>query len=91
MRISVLFHFSDESEPAAITEVEGDVTDVLVPLMGDTVCHRNAQGTRFRAHVIGRHFDYSLANGTLTDGRITVTLSLDRLVPEEWQVAARTH
>ena len=91
MRISILFHFSDESQPAAITEVEGDVTDVLVPLMGDTVCHRNVEGERFRGQVIGRHFDYSLANGALTDGRITVTLSLDRVVPEEWYAKARTH
>ncbi len=88
MRIAILFHFFDELEPAAVTEVEGSITDVLMPLLGDTICHRNFEGMRFRAHVIGRHFDYSLAegmglDGAGTDGTITVTLSLDRMMPME--------
>jgi hypothetical protein len=52
---------------------------MIVPLMGDTICHRNAAGGRFRGSVVGRHFDYSLANGQdgeEIDGTITVTLAL---------------
>jgi hypothetical protein len=82
MRIAILFHFFNENEPAAITVAEGNITDILVPLLGDTVCHRNAEGERFRGAVVGRHFDYSLASdasGGEIDGTITVTLSLSRL------------
>jgi len=82
MRIVILFHFFNEPEPAAITAAEGPITDMLVPLLGDTVCHRDAEGVRFRGVVVGRHFDYSLANdetGGEVDGTITVTLSLTRL------------
>jgi len=53
-----------------------------LPLLGDTICHRNARGERFRGSVVGRHFDYSLANGRdgeEIDGTITVTLSLSPL------------
>jgi hypothetical protein len=82
MRIAIMFHFFNEQEPAAITVAEGPITDMLVPLLGDTVCHRNAEGDRFRGAVVGRHFDYSLASdaeGGEIDGTITVTLSLSRL------------
>jgi hypothetical protein len=82
MRIAIMFHFYNEQKPAAITVAEGPITDMLVPLLGDTVCHRDAEGDRFRGAVVGRHFDYSLANdaeGGEIDGTITVTLSLSRL------------
>ena len=82
MRIALLFHFFDEHEPAAVTSAEGPITDMLVPLLGDTVCHRDAHGIRFRGAVVGRHFDYSLASdleGGEVDGTITVTLSLSRV------------
>ncbi len=82
MRIAILFHFFDEPEPAAVTTAEGPITDMLVPLLGDTVCHRDAEGLRFRGAVVGRHFDYSLASdpeGGEIDGTITVTLSLSHL------------
>jgi hypothetical protein len=82
MRIAIMFHFFNEPEPAAITVAEGPITDMLVPLLGDTICHRNSDGVRFRGAVVGRHFDYSLANdvdGGEVDGTITVTLSLTRL------------
>ena len=80
MRIAILFHMIDESEPAAVTEVAGDVTDAMLPSPGDTVSHRDVHGQRFRARVVGRHFDYSLNDGEDVDGLITVTLSLERLV-----------
>ena len=82
MRIAILFHFFNEPEPAAVTIAEGDITDMLLPLLGDTVCHRDPDGMRFRGAVVGRHFDYSLASdpeGGAVDGTITVTLSLTRL------------
>lgn len=82
MRIAIMFHFFDEQQPAAITVAEGPITDMLVPLLGDTICHRNAEGARFRGAVVGRHFDYSLADdyeGGEIDGTITVTLTLNRL------------
>ena len=79
MHIALLFHFYNEAEPAAVTEVKGEVTDMMVPLLGDTVSHRGFDGFRFRAQVVGRHFDYSLANGVGVDGTITVTLSLHRI------------
>ena len=82
MTIAILFHFLNEPEPAAITVAEGPITDMIVPLLGDTVCHRNAQNERFHGAVVGRHFDYSLANsdeGQEIDGTITVTLSLTPL------------
>jgi hypothetical protein len=82
MRIAILFHFIDAAEPSAVTIAEGSITDIIVPILGDSVCHRDASGTRFRGSVVGRHFDYSLANGRdgeEIDGQITVTLSLSPL------------
>ena len=82
MRIAIFFQFFDEPEPSAVTVAEGAITDILLPLLGDTVCHRDRDGTRFRGAVVGRHFDYSLAtdeSGGEVDGSITVTLSLTRL------------
>jgi hypothetical protein len=82
MRIALMFHFFNESQPAAVTVAEGPITDMLVPVLGDTICHRDSVGERFRGAVVGRHFDYSLANshdGGEVDGTITVTLSLSRL------------
>ncbi len=91
MHIALLFHFYDEAEPAAVTEVEGAVTDVLVPLLGDTVSHRGFDGLRFRAQVVGRHFDYSLADGAGIDGTITVTLSMQRMMNDGQAAAALRH
>ena len=82
MRIAILFHFFDSPQPSAVTAVEGDITDMMVPVLGDTICHRDAEGQRFRGVVVGRHFDYSLASdpeGGQVDGSITVTLTLSRL------------
>lgn len=80
MRIALLFYFLGDTEPAAVTEVAGDVTDMVLPYPGDTVSHRDVKGDRFRARVVGRHFDYSLMDGEDVDGSITVTLSLEHLV-----------
>lgn len=79
MRIAILFHVSNEEMPAAVTEVEGEITDVMIPASGDTVSHRDLDGVKFRARVIGRHFDYSLSTGEDVTGTVTVVLTLERL------------
>ncbi len=85
LRITVLFHFTDEADPAAVTAVDGDVTDLMLPGLNDTICHNDFSGRRFRAKVVGRHFDYRFAIGEEIDGAITVTLSLARLQSHEAQ------
>ena len=79
MRIAILFHFCNEAQPAAVTEVEGSITDAMIPFPGDTVSHCDLDGSRFRAQVVGRHFDYSLTCGEDVGGAITVVLALNRL------------
>ncbi len=79
MRIAVVFHFHDEQSPAAVTEVEGAVTDILLPGVGDTLSHRDLDGRRFQAQVIGRHFDYSFDQGEDVDVSISIVLSMKRL------------
>lgn len=79
MHIAVVFHFHDERRPAAVTEVEGGVSDVLLPRVGDTLSHRDLEGNRFRAQVMKRHFDYNLEDGEDIGGSITVVLSMKRL------------
>ena len=79
MHIAIVFFFEHERHPAAVTEVEGAVTDILLPLVGDTVSHRDLEGNRFRAEVLERHFDYDLEEGEDVDGRVRVVLSLRRM------------
>ncbi len=78
MHIAVVFHFNDESRPAAVTEVDGAI-DILLPRVGDTISHRDLEGRQFRAQVLGRHFDYDLEDGEDIGGKITVVLSMKRL------------
>ncbi len=79
MRIAVLFQFAGTMEPKAVTEVEGDLCDVLLPMAGDAVSHRDFEGRRFEGEVLTRHFDYALSNGPDATGSIVVTLLLRRL------------
>ena len=79
MHIAVLFHFHDAPRPSAVTEVEGSITDIVLPEVGDTIAHTDFEGRRFRGQVLGRHFDYSLQNGEDVAGSITVVLSLKRV------------
>ena len=79
MRIAILFHFMHEPELSAVTVAQGEMTDLLLPALGDTVSPTDFEGSRFRGSVVRRHFDYSLAqghSGEEVDGTITVTLSL---------------
>ena len=79
MHIAILFQFYNEGRPAAVTEVEGMVTDVLLPEVGDTLNHTDIEGNPFRAQVLGRHFDYALGQGKDVDGSLTVVLSMKRI------------
>ncbi len=79
MHITILFQVVTEQHPSAVTEVEGAVTDVILPGVGDTVTHRDFSGQTFRAQVLGRHFDYRLSDGEDVSGSVSVVLSLKRL------------
>ncbi len=79
MRIFVLFKFNHEKAPVATTGVEGDVTDILLPCVGDFVKHRDSQGSPFEGKVTNRIFEYDLMQGLSVDGAIAVTLCLDRI------------
>ncbi len=79
MRIAVVFQFHTEREAAAVTEIEGDVSDVVLPQVGDTVTHRDLEGHSFRAQILGRHFHYELNDGENVQGSITIVLSMKRL------------
>ena len=78
MRISVEFHFNDESEASAVTGVDGNVTDLLLPAVGDVVSHRSADGKLWLGRVTQRMFTYAMPEGPAVDGEVTVTLSLHR-------------
>ncbi len=79
MRIFVLFKFNHEKAPAAVTGVEGDIVDILLPSVGDVVRHHDAQGSPFQGKVTDRIFEYDIKQGLAVDGTIAVTLCLDRI------------
>ena len=79
MHIFVLFNLNGEPGPAAVTGVEGQVTDLLLPFPGDVVHHRAADGRFFTGKVTHRMFSYELPDGQAIDGAVSVTLFLDRL------------
>jgi hypothetical protein len=79
MRIVVLFQFNHESVPAAVTGIEGDVADILLPAVGDLVRHTDS-GSPFQGRVTARMFEYDLPVGEDLDGKVSVTLCLDRPV-----------
>ena len=79
MHIAVVFQFDGNGTPSAVTEVEGQIADVLLPETGDTISHTDLYGKRFEGEVLKRHFDYSLDDGMDVGGSITVTLLLKRL------------
>ena len=79
LRIFVLFKFNHENAPAAVTGVDGDIIDVLLPSVGDVVRHRDTQGSSFQGKVTNRICEYDLQQGLAVDGTIAVTLCLDRI------------
>lgn len=78
MRIYVEFHFNNEEKPAAVTGVEGDIADILLPNVGDLVSHSDS-GKPFTGRVKDRLFSYDISEGIGISGSVTVTLSLDRV------------
>jgi hypothetical protein len=78
LRIVVRFLFNHEEVPFAVTGVEGEVSDVLLPSVGDLVQH-SSDRAQFEGRVTGRSFRYALPDGHDVDGDVTVTLSLDRV------------
>ena len=79
MQIFVFFHFNNERSPAAITGIEGDVVDILLPNVGDIVDHRYINDVPFRGRVTERQFLYNIDRGVAVEGAVAVTLCLDRL------------
>lgn len=79
MRIVVHFHFNKDENPVATTEVHGEITDVILPCVGDFVRHRHPGGERFMGKVTERIYDFDLPNGIDVRGTVTVTLCLDRM------------
>jgi hypothetical protein len=75
----VLFHFHDENEPAATTGVEGNVTDILLPSVGDVVRHRDSDGKFVLGRVTERVYMYDLPDGDNVQGSVIVTLTLRKL------------
>ena len=78
VRIVLSFRSNSEPEPSAVTGVEGEVTDLILPAVGDVVEHRNASGTPFRGKVTERIFSYNLPNGHGVQGGISITLCMDQ-------------
>ena len=80
LHIFVLFQFNHEDSPAAVTGIEGDVADILLPCVGDIVQHSDSTGMPFEGKVTHRIFRYDLAAGSALSGAIAVTLWLERTV-----------
>jgi hypothetical protein len=76
----VLFHLNGEPGPSAVTGVQGEVTDILLPSVGDVVSHRDGEGAPFTGRVTERVFNYDLSDGHGVIGAVSVTLFLDRLL-----------
>ncbi len=79
MHFVIRFHFNDQKHHAAETGVAGSVTDILLPLPGDTVTHRDRCGAVFTGKVTDRHFVYEVPDGLDVDGLVMVNLYLNPL------------
>ena len=80
MRIFLLFHFNGGTDPVVVTGIEGDVTDIILPSVGDLVKHRDMRGTAFEGKVTERQFVYDIRQGIAVSSAVAVTLCLDRTV-----------
>ena len=78
LRIIVEFQLNNEPDACAVTGVEGEVLDLLLPSVGDIVSHRDVDGKPCIGRVTERMFSYHVPNGIEVDGTISVTLYLDR-------------
>ena len=78
LRILVRFQMNNEAEVCAVIGVEGEVTDFILPSVGDIVSHRDVDGKPCVGRVTERMFTYAMPNGIEVDGTVIVTLLLDR-------------
>jgi hypothetical protein len=78
LRIIVHFQLNNEPDACAVTGIEGDVTDFILPSVGDMVSHRDVDGKPCIGRVTERMYTYAVPNGIEVDGTVTVLLSLDR-------------
>ncbi len=79
MHIVVQFQFNDEDAPSAVSGVAGQVSDFILPMVGDTVRHQDFGGKTFVGKVTSRLFNYELPPGIGVDGVVTVLIYLDRI------------
>ena len=79
MRITLFFQFNDQDKPAAITGVDGAVTDLILPCVGDLVRHRDAKGIAFTGNVTQRVYSYDLVDGPNVDGSVEVVICMERV------------
>ena len=80
MRFVIDFRFNGDGSALAVTGVDGEISDVLLPAVGDVVEHKNSDGKPFRGRVTERVFTYSIEDGHSVDGTICVKIFLDRTV-----------
>ena len=80
MHIFVLFKFNHEAGPIAVTGVHGDIADVLLPIVGDLVQHKDVNGLPFEGRVTHRIFHHDVEHGVGVEGAVSVTLCLERTV-----------
>ncbi len=79
MQIFLLFTFNGESQPTAVTAVTGDVTNLLLPAVGDSVEYVDSHGAPFKGRVTERQYLYSILQSDASDSSVAVTLCLDRV------------
>jgi hypothetical protein len=79
VQIYARFQFSDEPEAAATTGVAGQVSDFILPCVGDFVSHQDIKGEKFLGKVLERHYRYTMSDGSDVDGSVAVTLILERI------------
>ena len=77
MRITLQFVLNGRSAPSAVTGVEGEVTDLILPNPGDFVEHRDFSGAPIMARVTQRSFRYHLSDGEDAMGEVAVVIWLD--------------
>lgn len=77
-RISIRFQVNNEPNACAVTGVEGDVTDLILPAVGDIVSHCDQEGMPMIDMVTHRLFTYAMPNGVGIGGDVMIMLSIER-------------
>ena len=79
VRITLQFVLNGNTTPAAVTGVDGQVTDLILPSPGDYVEHRDFDGEAILGRVTRRSFRYLLSDGDNVEGEVAVVIWLDRV------------